>query len=66
MTAYATALHSTSLAGPTVFGPVINKAAQIAGQSLSHNNTKYYVFLIITVQLYRKYMTCHYLIEFCV
>ncbi|KAG5232530.1 protein BONZAI [Salix suchowensis] len=35
MAAYASALHNVSLSGPTLFGPVINTAAQIAGQSLS-------------------------------
>ncbi|XP_047152446.1 protein BONZAI 3 isoform X2 [Vigna umbellata] len=49
MDAYGSALRSVTLSGPTLFGPVINTAAQIAGQSLtSHNNTMYYVLLIIT------------------
>ncbi|KAH8491008.1 hypothetical protein H0E87_023223 [Populus deltoides] len=48
MAAYATALHNVSLSGPTLFGPVINTAAQIAGQSVSNNNGKYLVLLIIT------------------
>ncbi|KAJ6359864.1 hypothetical protein OIU77_003966 [Salix suchowensis] len=48
MAAYASALHNISLSGPTLFGPVINTAAQIAGQSLSSNNSKYFVLLIIT------------------
>ncbi|RDY04527.1 Protein BONZAI 3, partial [Mucuna pruriens] len=49
MDAYASALRNVSLSGPTLFGPVINMAAQMAVQSLtSHNNTKYYVLLIIT------------------
>ncbi|XP_056166186.1 protein BONZAI 3-like isoform X1 [Syzygium oleosum] len=48
MAAYAGALHNVALAGPTLFGPVINRAAQIAGQSLSYNQSKYYVLLIIT------------------
>uniref|UniRef100_A0A6N2LWT5 C2 domain-containing protein n=1 Tax=Salix viminalis TaxID=40686 RepID=A0A6N2LWT5_SALVM len=48
MAAYASALHNVSLSGPTLFGPVINTAAQIAGQSLSNNNSKYFVLLIIT------------------
>ncbi|KAJ6434346.1 hypothetical protein OIU84_017952 [Salix udensis] len=48
MAAYASALHNISLSGPTLFGPVINTAAQIAGQSLSNNNSKYFVLLIIT------------------
>lgn len=49
MAAYTGALHHVTLAGPTLFGPVINKAAEISAQSLSFNNTKYYVLLIITV-----------------
>ena len=49
MAAYASALHNVSLAGPTLFGQVIDRAAQIAGQSL-HNSNKYYVLLIITVK----------------
>ncbi|KAK2640684.1 hypothetical protein Ddye_028479 [Dipteronia dyeriana] len=49
MAAYASALHNVALAGPTLFGPVINMAAQIAGQSLSHDDrSKYFVLLIIT------------------
>ncbi|KAL2345739.1 hypothetical protein Fmac_007024 [Flemingia macrophylla] len=49
MEAYASALRSVTLSGPTLFGPVINMAAQMAVQSFtSHNNTKYYVLLIIT------------------
>ncbi|XP_020204564.1 protein BONZAI 1 isoform X2 [Cajanus cajan] len=49
MEAYASALRSVTLSGPTLFGPVINMAAQMAVQSLtSHSNTKYYVLLIIT------------------
>ena len=50
MAAYASALHNVSLAGPTLFGPVINMAAEIAGRSLSHDDrSKYFVLLIITV-----------------
>ena len=49
MAAYATALRNVSLAGPTLFGQVVNRAAQIAGQSLLHQSNKYYVLLIITV-----------------
>ncbi|KAK4850063.1 hypothetical protein QYF36_003568 [Acer negundo] len=49
MAAYASALHNVALAGPTLFGPVINMAAEIAGQSLSHDDgSKYFVLLIIT------------------
>ncbi|XP_075667004.1 protein BONZAI 3-like [Castanea sativa] len=48
MAAYARALHNVALAGPTLFGPVINTAAHIAGQSISYNRNKYFVLLIIT------------------
>ncbi|XP_044498776.1 protein BONZAI 3-like [Mangifera indica] len=48
MAAYANALHNISLAGPTLFGQVINMAAKITGQSLSHGSSKYFVLLIIT------------------
>jgi hypothetical protein len=48
MDAYKYALHSSTLSGPTLFGQVINKAAEIAGQSLSYNRNKYFVLLIIT------------------
>lgn len=52
MEAYSCALESVSLSGPTLFGPVINMATQIAAESLSpQNNTKYYVLLIITVRI---------------
>lgn len=51
MDAYASALRNVSLSGPTLFGPVINMAAQMAAQSLSsYDSTKYYVLLIITVR----------------
>lgn len=50
MAAYARALHSVTLAGPTLFGPVINMAAQIAAHSVSHDVSKYYILLIITVR----------------
>ncbi|KAK3023662.1 hypothetical protein RJ639_043543 [Escallonia herrerae] len=46
--AYAAALHNVTLSGPTLFGPVIRNAAEIAAQSLSYNNNKYFVLLIIT------------------
>jgi hypothetical protein len=49
MSAYTSALYSVSLAGPTMFGPVINKAAEIASHSLQYGNNKYFVLLIITV-----------------
>ncbi|KAL8047388.1 hypothetical protein ABFX02_08G238300 [Erythranthe guttata] len=48
MGAYTSALYNVALAGPTLFGPVINKAADIAGHSLSQHHAKYYVLLIIT------------------
>lgn len=51
MAAYANALHNISLAGPTLFGQVINMAAKITGQSLSHGSSKYFVLLIITVYI---------------
>ncbi|XP_065852861.1 protein BONZAI 3 [Euphorbia lathyris] len=47
MAAYASALNNVSLAGPTLFGKVIDTAAQVATQSLSTGN-KYFVLLIIT------------------
>ncbi|RHN78821.1 putative C2 domain, von Willebrand factor, type A, copine, protein BONZAI [Medicago truncatula] len=49
MEAYGSALRSVTLSGPTLFGPVINMAAQMAAEALSsYNSTKYYVLLIIT------------------
>lgn len=48
MMAYTSALFNVSLAGPTLFGPVITSAAQIASQSLINGRQKYYVLLIIT------------------
>ncbi|XP_020274484.1 protein BONZAI 3 [Asparagus officinalis] len=48
MAAYSTALHTVSLHGPTLFGPVINRAANIASESLNHNQNKYFILLIIT------------------
>ncbi|KAK4350126.1 hypothetical protein RND71_029439 [Anisodus tanguticus] len=38
MMAYMSALHNVSLAGPTLFGPVITSAAHIASQSLTNND----------------------------
>ncbi|XP_059598763.1 protein BONZAI 3 isoform X4 [Vitis vinifera] len=49
MAAYASALNHVALAGPTLFGQVINNAAEIAGQSLSYSSCKYFVLLIITI-----------------
>ncbi|XP_006341472.1 protein BONZAI 1-like isoform X1 [Solanum tuberosum] len=48
MMAYISALHNVSLAGPTLFGPVITSAAHIASQSLTNSERKYFVLLIIT------------------
>ncbi|CAN8311706.1 unnamed protein product [Cochlearia groenlandica] len=48
MAAYASALHNVSLAGPTLFSHVVDKASHIASQSLSQNSPKYFVLLIIT------------------
>ncbi|KAG6598916.1 Protein BONZAI 3, partial [Cucurbita argyrosperma subsp. sororia] len=48
MGAYANALHNVRLAGPTLFGQVINKAADIAAHSLFASTNKYFVLLIIT------------------
>lgn len=49
MAAYASALQNVTLSGPTLFSQVINRAADLAGQSLSYNSSKYFVLLIITV-----------------
>ncbi|KAF2596722.1 hypothetical protein F2Q68_00012476 [Brassica cretica] len=48
LTSYTSALFNVSLAGPTLFGPVINSAAMIASQSLAQGSRRYYVLLIIT------------------
>ncbi|XP_071731805.1 protein BONZAI 1-like [Rutidosis leptorrhynchoides] len=48
MVAYTSALNNVTLAGPTLFGPVIAAAASIASQSLAANEKKYFVLLIIT------------------
>ncbi|KAG7538837.1 C2 domain [Arabidopsis suecica] len=48
MTSYTSALFNVSLAGPTLFGPVIHSAAMIASASLAQGSRKYYVLLIIT------------------
>lgn len=50
MSAYTSTLYSVTLAGPTLFGPIINKAAEIASHSLQYGNNKYFVLLIITVR----------------
>lgn len=49
--AYTSALYNVSLAGPTLFGPVISEASLIASQSLGNQQQKYYVLLIITVSI---------------
>jgi hypothetical protein len=46
--AYSQALRNITLAGPTLFAPVINMAASIASQHVSQDNQKYFVLLIIT------------------
>ncbi|XP_028229505.1 protein BONZAI 1-like isoform X1 [Glycine soja] len=46
--AYTSALLNVSLAGPTLFGPVISTAALIASQSVANGGRKYFVLLIIT------------------
>ncbi|XP_058103562.1 uncharacterized protein LOC131247146 [Magnolia sinica] len=46
--AYASALHNVAFAGPTLFGPVINKAALIASHAVANDQNKYFVLLIIT------------------
>lgn len=48
MSSYISALHNVSLAGPTLFGPVISAASQIASQSLADRQQKYFVLLIVT------------------
>ncbi|GLU20816.1 hypothetical protein SLE2022_369970 [Rubroshorea leprosula] len=48
MMAYTSALFNVSLAGPTLFGPVISNAALIANQSLTNGAKKYFILLIIT------------------
>ncbi|XP_074292779.1 protein BONZAI 3-like [Silene latifolia] len=46
--AYAHAFQNVGLAGPTLVGKVIDKASKIAAESVSRNNYKYYVLLLIT------------------
>ncbi|KAF7840219.1 protein BONZAI 1 [Senna tora] len=48
MMAYTSALLNVSLAGPTLFGPVISNAALIASQFIENGGQKYFVLLIIT------------------
>ncbi|PHU18359.1 Protein BONZAI 3 [Capsicum chinense] len=48
MDAYSSALKNFTLFGPTLFGHVVNKASEIAVESLKYNHSKYFVLLIIT------------------
>ncbi|KAL3818774.1 hypothetical protein ACJIZ3_004679 [Penstemon smallii] len=48
MSSYASALHNVPLAGPTLFGQVINTAADIARYCVTSHHAKYFVLLIIT------------------
>uniref|UniRef100_A0ACD5YZ81 Uncharacterized protein n=1 Tax=Avena sativa TaxID=4498 RepID=A0ACD5YZ81_AVESA len=48
MSAYISALHNVSLAGPTLFGPLISTATATASQSLTTNQQKYFILLIVT------------------
>ncbi|XP_073140111.1 protein BONZAI 1-like [Henckelia pumila] len=48
MMAYTSALFNVSLAGPTLFGHVVTKAAQIASGSVANSEKKYFILLIIT------------------
>ncbi|KAJ0694126.1 putative copine, protein BONZAI, von Willebrand factor A-like domain superfamily [Helianthus annuus] len=50
MDAYKNALHTVTLQGPTLFGQVINKAADIGAQSLSTNPTKYFDGVLTDLQ----------------
>ena len=54
MAAYNSALQTAALSGPTLFGNVVNRAAEIASQSLMYNRSKYYVLLIITVSVWNE------------
>ncbi|WVZ75233.1 hypothetical protein U9M48_023311 [Paspalum notatum var. saurae] len=48
MSAYISALRNVSLAGPTLFGQLISTAMAIASQSLTDNQQKYFILLIVT------------------
>ncbi|XP_027122766.2 protein BONZAI 1 isoform X1 [Coffea arabica] len=48
LAAYISALYNVSLAGPTLFGPVVTAAAHIASQGVTSDRRKYFVLLIIT------------------
>lgn len=46
--AYSQGIHTIRLAGPTIFGPIIEKAASVAKQATDEEQRKYFVLLIIT------------------
>lgn len=48
LAAYATSLAHTTLAGPTLFAPVIQTASGVASQFVSQEKQKYFCLLIIT------------------
>lgn len=48
LAAYAKALGHTTLAGPTLFAPVIQTASGVASQFISQEKQKYFCLLIIT------------------
>ncbi|XP_068657753.1 protein BONZAI 1-like [Aristolochia californica] len=48
LSAYMSALQNVSLAGPTLFGHVINTASLMASESVIQNRQKYFILLIIT------------------
>ncbi|XBI02407.1 hypothetical protein VPH35_130959 [Triticum aestivum] len=50
--AYEYTLKVVSLAGPTMFGPVINKAAEIVSHSVENGSKTYSVLLIITAEVF--------------
>lgn len=50
--AYESTLKVVSLAGPTMFGPVINKAAEIVSHSVENGSKTYSVLLIITTGVF--------------
>ena len=49
LSAYLGALYNVSLAGPTLFGPVIHAASELAGHAHAQNQQHYFILLIITV-----------------
>lgn len=46
--AYSEGIHNIRLAGPTIFGPIIEKAASVAKEAADKDPRKYFVLLIIT------------------